>query len=290
MRRYLPIIVLILVAGFGLRLYWKPNTAVKLGPSVRVDFINVGQGDSIFVHTPDGANALIDAGEEDAGVTVVSHLKSLGVKSLDLVVMTHPHSDHIGGMPAVLKAFPIACVIDSGYAHGSKIHERILRTIQAKKIPYKLAKAGTAFTLGDKAKLEVLSPSGAFYRGTESDANNNSVVTRLVFGQVKMLFTGDIEKEAEGGLIASRQDFECQVLKVAHHGSNSSTSLEFLRLARPEYVVISVGRSNEYGHPHRATLRKLAKERTGAEMFRTDKNGTVTVKTDGVRLVAESEQ
>jgi competence protein ComEC len=144
--------------------------------------------------------------------------------------------------------------------------------------------------LGKKTRLEVLGPPVPHIHGTESDANNNSVVIRMVYGKVRMLFTGDIERKAEGKLIASRRDLESQVLKVAHHGSSGSTSLELLRLVRPEYLVISVGRGNDYGHPHRQTLRRLAQDKTGAQLFRTDRDGTITIRTDGRETVAETER
>lgn len=289
MRRYVPIIILGLALALGIRFGIK-QPSEPLGPALRVDFIDVGQGDSIFIRTPDNINVLIDAGEQEAGPTVVKHLRRLGVKRLDLVVMTHPHSDHIGGMPAVFKAFKIGGVLDSGYVQGSALQERVLRMIEDGKVPYHRARAGMEFRLGQKARLEVLAPPEQLIRGTKSDANNNSVVTRLVFGRVRMLFTGDIEREGEGQLIASREELESQVLKVAHHGSSSSTSLEFIRLVSPEYMVISVGAGNEYGHPSGATLRRIDKRKTGASLFRTDRDGTVTVKTDGRRIVVEREK
>ena len=288
MRRLVPIILLVAALAVGIRIGWRPPHVEPLvGPVLRVDIIDVGQGDSILIRTPDGADALIDAGERDYGPKVVDYLRQMGVRRLDLVVMSHPHSDHIGGMPAVLEAFPVARVFDSGYAHGSAVQEHVLRLIEAGKIPYRRARSGTVVSLGAHTRLEVLAPPDRLLRGTNSDANNNSVVIRLVFGRVRMLFTGDIEREGEGRLIASRRDLESQVLKVAHHGSSDSTSLELLRLVRPDYVVISVGAHNEYGHPSRKTLRRLSKERTGAELFRTDKNGTVRFLTDGRRIVVE---
>lgn len=286
MRRLVPIIILGLALSFGIR-FGANKPGESLGPALRVDFIDVGQGDSIFIRTPDKINVLIDAGEPESGPVVVEHLRRLGVKRLDLVVMSHPHSDHIGGMPAVFDAFEIGGVLDSGYVHGSALQERVLRMIEDGKVPYHRATAGMEFRLGRKARLEVLSPPERLIRGTKSDANNNSVVVRLVLGRVRMLFTGDVEREGEGRLIAAREDLESQVLKIAHHGSSSGTSLEFIRLVSPEYLVVSVGAGNEYGHPSRATLRRVDKSKTGASLFRTDKDGTVIIKTDGRRIVVE---
>lgn len=287
MRRLLPIIILGLALAIGIR-FGIDQPDESFGPALQVDFIDVGQGDSIFIRTPDRINVLIDAGEAEAGPEVVAHLRRLGVKRLDLVVMSHPHSDHIGGMPAVFEAFEIEGVLDSGYVHGTATQERVLRMIEDGKVPYHRATAGMEFRLGSEARLEVLAPSERLIRGTRSDANNNSVVVRLVFDRVRMLFTGDIEKAGEGGLIASRQDIESQALKVAHHGSSGSTSLELLRMVRPEYLIISVGKGNEYGHPSKATLRRVDRNKTGALLFRTDKDGTITIKTDGRRIMVEN--
>lgn len=287
MRKLMPIIMLVVVLATGAWFGFKPHKEPPLGPSLRVDFIDVGQGDSIFIHTPDGANALIDAGEEEYGSKVVDHLRRAGVRRLDLLVMTHPHSDHIGGMPAVLDAFPVGTVLDSGYNHGTSLQKDVLQIIADKKISYRLAKAGKVLPLGSKARLEILGPPDPLLSGTESDANNNSVVIRLDYGKVSMLLTGDIELEGQGELIASHRDLESQVLKVSHHGSSDGTTLELIRLVRPEYVVISVGADNEYGHPHRKTLRMLSQERTGAQLFRTDRDGTVTIRTDGRRIATE---
>jgi competence protein ComEC len=146
------------------------------------------------------------------------------------------------------------------------------------------------FRLGANAQLRVLAPGRKLVNGTKADANNNSVVVRLLFGRVRMLFPGDIEKEGEGRLIASHQDLESQVLKVAHHGGLDSTSLEFLRLVRPEYLILSVGAGNKSGCPDRNTLQRLSKDRTSASLFRTDNNGTITVRTDGRRIVVETQR
>jgi len=290
MRKLVPIIVVIAALMLGIWVGWKRPRTEPLGPALRIDFIDVGQGDSILIQTPDGANALIDAGEEGYGPAVADHLRSAGVRRLDLVVMTHPHRDHIGGIPAVLQAVPAARVLDSGYACGSTTQENVLKVIGAGRIPYTRAKVGMAITLGTRARLEVLSPQQQLAYGTRSDADNSSIVIRLVFGQVRVLLMGDAQEEAEGALIASHRNLESQILKIAHHGADDATSLELLRLVKPDYVVISVGARGEDGSPGRRVLRRLDKERTGAELFRTDRDGTVSFLTDGRRIIVEKER
>ncbi len=290
MRKLLPIILLAFALAVGTWLGHKPQHVPPLKDALRVDFIDVGQGDSILIRTPDGASALIDAGEVDYGTRVVTYLKRGDVRKLDLVVISHPHSDHIGGMPSVLKAFPVGCVLDSGYVHGSTLQREVLRLIKNRNIPYAKAQAGMVRTLGSRAKIEILAPTKPFIGSTHSDANNNSVVCRITYGGVRILLMGDAETEEQGRLFASGVNLESQVLKVSHHGSNDGTSLELIRRVKPEYAVISVGRRNGYGHPHRSVLRMLATERTGTKIYRTDRNGTVSILTDGRRIALETER
>lgn len=292
MRKLLPIILLAFALVVGVWLGHKPHhpTPPPIKNALRIDFIDVGQGDSILIKTPDGASALIDAGEDDYGTKVVAHLRDAGIRKLNLVIMSHPHSDHIGGMQSVLNAFPVGGVLDSGYVHGSALQRSVLETIKRKNIPFAKARAGTTKLLGSKTKIEILAPREPLLHGTESDANNNSVVCRVVYGNVRILLMGDAEIEEQGRIIASGSNLESQVLKLSHHGSSDGTNLELLRWVKPEYIIISVGSGNEYGHPHRSVLRMIATEQTGARIYRTDMNGTVTILTDGRQIAAETEK
>jgi len=291
MRKLLPILLLGLALAAGTWLGYLHGTEPQIaGPQMKLHFIDVGQGDSILIQSPDAKNMLVDAGEQEAGEKVVSYLKSHGVKRLEFLVMTHPHSDHIGGVPAVIENLRVSYVLDSGYPHGSSLQERVLRQIDEKKIPYLIAYAGQQYRLGRKVRIEILSPPRRLFRGTESDANNNSVVMRITYGAASALLAGDMQHEAESVLLSSHKNIESNILKVAHHGSRDSTSIEFLRQVKPGFVVISVGAHNEYGHPHRSTLRRLSPERLGAQLFRTDKDGTVLIFTDGRTIRAETER
>jgi competence protein ComEC len=204
--------------------------------------------------------------------------------------MSHPHDNYIGGVPYVLESLPVKRVLDNAYPYESKVQSRILETIEDEQIPYYAAQTGQKLSVGRDLDIFVLWPGRKFLSETRDDVNNNSVVLQLVFGRIKFLFTGDIEREAEGELIASRQNMESNVLKVAHNGSNNSSSLEFLRMVKPDFVVISVGQGNPYHYPHSKTLERLNPEKLGAELYRTDQSGTIAVRTDGKAVVVETEQ
>lgn len=291
MRRVLPIILLVVLLGLVARL-------VTLTPVVRqrparpgelaVHFMDVGQADCVLIRTPDRRSILVDAGDEDSSDRVVSYLRKEGVRRIDLLVITHPHADHIGGLPAVLDEFGVSRVIDSGYPHGSPTYERVLSEIKDRRIGYELARGGRRPSVSKDVEFEILWPPSGYAPDEVGNANDASVVMRVRYKDFILLLPGDIESGAEGRLLAERRDLRSTVLKVAHHGSSDSTSNEFLQVVRPAYAVVSVGIRNPYGHPARSTLRRLAA--AGARVFRTDVNGTVVVSTDGRRVHVESER
>lgn len=248
---------------------------------LQVSFIDVKQGDSIFVKSPGGKTMLIDAGpgfrSGDAGRSfVMPFLKREGINKLDVVVVTHPHDDHVGGIASVLKAIPVGVVYDSGMPHTSRAYRETLRLIEKKGIKYRVARSGDIIDLGGGVLGEVLGPSEPLIG--ESALNNNSVVIRLTYGAFSALFTGDAEKEAEEEIM-KRHDVSARLLKVGHHGSKTSSSADFLKAVKPRYAVISVGEKNKFRHPHPSAVKRL--EETGAKIFRTDKDGTITFLTDG---------
>jgi beta-lactamase superfamily II metal-dependent hydrolase len=241
-----------------------------------VYFLDVGQGDStLFVI--DGKTILIDAGEVDMGDRVVGDIKALGITRIDLLVATHPHSDHIGGMQKVLAAFPVGQVIDSGIPSTSPVYEHFLRTIDQKNIPYRVAVQGQILSVDPALRVFVLSPPA---QRIGDDPNINSLVLRISYGTIDFLMTGDLGGEGEDALIRSGYPLDAEILKVGHHGSSSSTSPAFLERVRPESGVIFVGKDNPYGHPHQETLDLLKKSRV--TVYRTDRDGTILVRTDGM--------
>jgi len=250
--------------------------------SLQVHFLDVGQGDSILIQTPRRSeNILIDGGPRDAGDKVVRYLQEHGVKKIDLLIATHPHEDHIGGLVKVLEAFPVKQIIDSGKKHTSHTYEKYLQLIVDKNIPLDVA-PGQKINLVNGAQLDILGPMRYDYE----DLNNYSVVSKLTYGKISFLFTGDMEKEAERDL--RDKDLKANVLKIGHHGSRSSTSAHFLKQVAPKVAVISLGQGNDYGHPHAITLKKLAKIK--AEIYRTDQKGTITVTTDGNNFEVTTEK
>jgi len=248
-----------------------------------VDVLDVGQGDSILIRTPANKAILIDASDNQAKVPAL--LTSLGVTSLDLVIATHPHADHIGGMDEVLDAFPVKNYLDNGLPHTTATYEAVMSRVEAKKIPYKTGLTGMSFNLDDGAVLEILFPNGVPLKDTRSDLNSNSVVARLTHGDDCFLFTGDAEEPTERALLAAGLA-QCDVLKVAHHGSNHSSTAPFLAAVKPSIAVISVGTGNRYGHPGEETLGRIAG--TGAAIYRTDLMGTVTLLSDGKKIKVEA--
>lgn len=242
-----------------------------------VRVMDVGQGDSILVQFPNGTNMLIDTADHEHGQAVVSYLHSLKINKIDILVATHPHADHIGGMADVLVAFKIGKVWDSGYNHGSQVQRQFLQAIKNSSIRYETPKAGFTEQVGT-ARIDVLAPVKQL-SGTDSDANNNSLVLRISYGDVSFLLTGDMESEER----ASVGSFpKSTVLKVSRHGSSTGTDAQFLLSVLPSIAVISVAAHNEYGHPHAETLSDLKK--IGAKVYMTSTSGTVVITTDGNAL------
>jgi beta-lactamase superfamily II metal-dependent hydrolase len=246
-----------------------------------VHFIDVGQGDSILIQTND-KNMLIDAGDNRAGSTVVSYLKDNGVTELDAVVATHAHADHIGGMVTVLNNFKVNRFIDSGNPHTTKTYENLLIAIDEKDIPFSLAEAGQTIDLDPAVTIDILNPGKL-----TGKLNDDSVVLKLTYGDVSFLITGDSETHAEKKMIAAGFDVESDILKVAHHGSKSSTSYDFLQKVNPEICIIMVGADNRYGHPHQEIIDRL--NLFGCEVYRTDLDGDIVVKTDGKEYTIETQ-
>lgn len=241
--------------------------------ALAVSFIDVGQGGSTLVQSG-GENYLIDAGEPEAGPEVVDFLRSRGVGELDGLVATHPDADHIGGLPDVLDAFPVSNVYLSGEDDkGTTTFNTFLRAVQDEGAQVFEARAGMQMDWGG-TDVTVLSPPPDTEGGLFGESNEDSVSLLLTLGEARVLLTGDVENRGEEYMSTGRFAGAVTVLKVGHHGSNTSTTPLFLSRFRPEIAVISVG-ENSYGHPTPQTIRRL--KTVGAETFRTDEDGDVIV-------------
>jgi competence protein ComEC len=239
---------------------------------LEVHFIDVGQGDSILIKAP-RKNILIDGGGRCN--TVLNYLSNQGIKSLDYVIGTHPHADHIGGLINVMQSMPVGAIIDPAVAHTTKTFEDYLTIIDQKGILFTEGRAGMIWDLGGGAKMQLLHPTSP----SKSDLNNASIVVRLTFGEVSFLFTGDAESAAEKQILSRGYELNSTILKVGHHGSETSTSQAFLTAVKPEAAIIMCCKTNSYGHPHQETLAKLSA--SNVNIYRTDLNGNIVVVTDG---------
>jgi competence protein ComEC len=242
---------------------------------LKISFIDVGQGDSILIQSPSGKTMLIDAGTNESTSTVVNYIKDQGIKNIDVIVETHPHEDHIGGMDAVINTFDIGQIFMPKVSAATKTFQDVLTAIQNKRLKVTTAVSGIPIDLDPAVKIEMLAPNSSSYE----DVNNYSAVIKLTYNDTSFLFTGDAQEESEKEMLAKGYDLNADVLKVGHHGSDTSTSPEFLKVASPKYAVISVGKDNDYGHPRQETLDKLSL--AGIQIFRTDESGTIVATSDG---------
>ena len=243
-----------------------------------VHYIDVGQGDSELIQIPGNINILIDGGPKSSSNKVVSYIKALGIDTLNIVISTHPHEDHIGGLISVINSFKVNNIIDAGVNHTSKTFINYLNAIKEKNINYLTPSPGESFDLTTDVKLIVYGP----YKRYCNDLNNSSVVVKLIYGSTSFLFEGDAESKEESQLIAGGLDLSATVLKVGHHGSKTSSTLEFLKKVNPKISVISVGKNNSYGHPAQITIDILLS--LGSTVYRTDTTGDIIIESDGSNI------
>jgi competence protein ComEC len=267
--RRVPRTILVLGIGIVPLLAW--SSALSAGPpsGLRVRFFDVGQGDSALLTSPAGVTMLVDGGPDPA--QMATELVALGVKRLDLVVASHPHADHVVGLPEILARIPVGLLLEPGCSSDSPDAAALAEAVRAEHVPVRHPRAGDVLVVGD-VRLEVLSPDRC-WAGTESDANNDAIVLRASLGEDSILFATEPEEPAQQVLLDSEVDLTADVLKVPHHGA--ATSIEaFFQAVHAEIAVVSVG-PNTYGHPVPEILAEI--RATGAEVFRTDRAGDVTI-------------
>ena len=267
--------------------------AVLITPddNLHVSFLDVGQGDAILIQTPNHQNILIDGGPSPQTIDLeLGEKLPFWDRTIDLMISTHPEADHITGLVEVLQRYKVKQVLEPGVSYNSCVYQEWLKLIEEKEIKQDMAKAEQEIDLGSGIKIEVLNPPEGFFKGTSADVDNNGVVLRLSWGEVSFLFTADIRWEGEFELIKQRASLRSTVLKVAHHGSNTSTTPQFLAVVNPEVAVISVGANNTFGHPNTEVVERL-RERLGEDsIYLTLENGTIEFITDGEKLWVKAER
>lgn len=258
-----------------------PAASPPDGSTLAVHFIDVGQADAALLVCGEHA-MLIDGGNVADSSLVVSYLDGQGITALDYVICTHAHEDHVGGLSGPLNTCTAAHVLSPVTEYDSKAFRDFHKYTQAQGLELETPAAGDSFSLGD-ASVTVVGPLHAY-----SDTNNTSLVLRVAFGETAFLFTGDMERQAEADLVEAETDLSATVLKVGHHGSDTSTSYPFLREVMPQYAVVSVGEGNSYGHPSRDALSRLRD--AGTTVYRTDLSGTVVAVSDGASVTFTTEK
>jgi len=270
----------LLIAAF---LVWSAVSAMP-DDKLHISFLDVGQGDAILIQQG-SQQILIDGGPDTQKINLeLSEKLPFWDRTIELMISTQPQADHITGLVEVLNRYEVKQVLEPGVPYVSSIYQEWLKLVEDKGIKHKLARAGQEIDLGNGIKIEVLNPPTDLFEGTSSDVDNNGVVLRLSTGKISFLLTADIRREAEFELIGQRANLRSTVLKVAHHGSKTSTSAQFLAVVDPEIAVISVGATNPFGHPSPEVVERL-KERLGEDkVYLTSQNGTIEFITDGESL------
>lgn len=299
MRKILPLIffvsVLFCSSNSKKAEYLLPEEYQRSTKDLEVVFLDVGQGDCIFIKTPKGKTLLVDAGGApywagdsafDPGEEiVVPYLKGRGIDSLDYVIVTHPHGDHFGGMFAVLNKIKVKNFIDNGYAEGDPNYKDLLTVVDKKEIPYDQLKETDKFEVDKDIRITVFfpPPKGFPFEG----ANNSSIVFKLEYKKFSVLFCADAETEVED-YISNRYKniLESNVIKVPHHGSRTSSSMRFLKLVKPEVGIIMSGKRNMFGHPHSEVVNRYQKLKV--DLYNTAVDGTVVIFSDGEKYTIET--
>lgn len=280
-RRIAPLLTLLalLVSLTGCDLLSSPPSstpaAVSDGSTLAVHFIDVGQADSALLVCGDDT-MLIDGGNVADSSLVVSYLEQQGIDQLDYVVCTHAHEDHVGGLSGPLNTCTVSHVLSPVTEYDSKAFGDFVKYTETQGLEPEIPAPGDTFALGE-AQVTILGPVAEY-----SETNNTSIVLRVDFGETSFLFTGDMETKAEKDLLDQGANLSATVLKVGHHGSDTSSSYSFLREVMPEYAVISVGENNDYGHPNDDVLSRLRD--AGTTVYRTDEQGTIVAVSDGTTV------
>jgi competence protein ComEC len=281
-RMRLMVLCVLFVSAIGIWLF-PQSTASSTSPHLQVHFLDVGQGDAALIETPTGVQVLVDGGRDSSVLQELGGVMGIGDRKIDMVIGTHPDTDHIGGLIDVLKNYEVATILtteNKGDSQTAKLYEE-LKSAEGAEIVY--ARRGQTFTLDASTTLHVLFPETD---PSDLESNTSSIVFQLEYGSSTFMFTGDSPKSIEEYLVLSEgEHLYSDVLKVGHHGSRTSTSEMFLDEVAPAIAVISAGKDNSYGHPHLEVTDALFN--AGVTIFETAVEGTITLASDGVRVWKE---
>jgi len=245
---------------------------------LEVCFFDVGQGDSIFIETPNRKQILIDGGPDKTILEKLNKAMPFYDRTIDLLILTHPDADHITGLVSALEYYDVKYILTSGIENDTAVYKKWRDLIKEKNIPLILAQSGQKIFLDQNIFLEIIWPEQSLIESFSKPTNNASVVGRLVYGDIEFLLTGDIEKKVEQHLISQNLNLESDIFKVPHHGSKTSSSYNFIKMINPQISVISVGEDNRYKHPNDEVLERLK----DSVIYRTDKDGDIKILTDGI--------
>lgn len=279
-RRNLQFILGLLVSAaliVSIGIFYRP----KAQSDLRVYFLDVGQGDASYIKNASGQDILIDGGPDNSVLNQLDKVMNFGDREINLVILSHPHADHLTGLLEVLERYQVNEVWETGVEYPSATYAKWRKEISERQITDKIVKAGDKKELGD-IKILILYPLSPLENKKIDNLNNASIVNRLDYGDFSVLFTGDAEKTVQDKLLnppAGGKNLFADILKVAHHGSENGLTESFLEAVRPAIAIISVGQNNKYGHPHQATL-SLLKD-LAVRIYRTDQNGTIEISSDG---------
>lgn len=278
-------IIALLSSSFGLLDNFSSDSInANVNGIIEISYLDVGQGDSAYIRVND-KDILIDAGPRSDSDKLLEQLKEKNIDDFEIVIATHPHEDHIGGMTKVLENYDVEEFYMPKATSNTKTFENMITMLKNKNINTEVIKEGSFFDLGDGAKIEVYSPISEKY----DDLNNYSPIMKLTFGENSFIFTGDAEVLEEKEVLAKySNDLNADVIKFGHHGSSTSSSDEFIKAISPTYGIISCGVDNSYGHPHKETLSII--EKYDIKTYRTDKNGEITITSDGNNITIKTKK
>jgi len=254
---------------------------------LEIHYLNVGQGDSIMIKTPQNQKILIDGGPDMIILDQIGKNMPFFDRTINVMILTHPHSDHINGLIEVLRRYKVEQIYYTGALHTSPAYLEWLEVVKQSNVPLEIIKAQKTLELGPELGIEFIYPVEDISNQKVEELNNTSIINKLIYKDKKFLFMGDAEKEVEEELMELDLDLSADVIKIGHHGSSSSSTEEFLKAVDPQYAIIQVGKDNSFGHPHLSVIRRL--ERLGINIFRNDLNGQVSIFSDGhtIEVVTE---